>query len=351
VAPPSLLDVPHLGGWAAPWDELVDSSPLPSPFLRSWWLTGAGGPGRHFLLVVDGARLLGGLALEKRRPMLSVRMMGDGSLCPDHLDLLAAPGHEAAVVSLLRDWLCRPGERLLDFKGIRAGSRLIEALPGSVRREPMSVAPFTPLPDSPEAYRATLRPQFRKNLRVSAKRLAAEGVTHQTIRGRAVLQRLDILRELHKSQWGSRSNFLPVFDRFAAGIAGGCTADEVVVHELGNDNLVVATVTAFEVAGRMSLYQSARLTDRRWRDATIVLLAAIIDDACARGFSEVDFLRGDEPYKGRFTADHREVLRLVAGQGAVGRLGGVTSAARFQVTQAGIRCVRFGRSTIAQWKA
>ena len=32
-------------------------------------------------------------------------MMGDGSLCPDHLDLLAAPGHEAAVVSLLRDWL------------------------------------------------------------------------------------------------------------------------------------------------------------------------------------------------------------------------------------------------------
>ena len=49
-------------------------------------------------------------------------MMGDGSLCPDHLDLLAAPCHEAAVVSLLRGWLCRPGERLLDLKGIRAGS-------------------------------------------------------------------------------------------------------------------------------------------------------------------------------------------------------------------------------------
>ena len=251
--------------------------------------------------------------------MLSVRMMGDGSLCPDHLDLLATPGHEAAVVSLLRDWLCRPGERLLDLKGIRAGSRLIEALPGRVRREPMAVVPFTPLPDSPEAYRASLPPQFRKNLRVSAKRLAAEGVTHQAIRGRAVAQHLDILRELHKSQWGNRSNFLPVFDRFAAGFAGGCAADEVVVHELGNDNLVVATVTAFEVAGRVSLYQSARLTDRRWRDATTVLLAAIIDDACARGFNEVDFLRGDEPYKGRFAPNHREMVRLVAGTGVVGR--------------------------------
>jgi CelD/BcsL family acetyltransferase involved in cellulose biosynthesis len=351
VGPPNLLDVPDLNGWAAQWDQLVDSSPLPSPFLRSWWLTGAGGPGRHFLLVVDGARLLGGLALEKRHPVLSVRMMGDGSLCPDHLDLLAAPGQEAAVVSLLRDWLCRPGERLLDLKGIRAGSRLIEALPGRVRREPMAVAPFTPLPDSPEAYRATLPSQFRRNLRVSAKRLASEGVMHQTIRGQAILQRLDTLRELHQSQWGSRSSFLPVFDRFVAGFAGGLAADEVVVHELRNDHLVIATVTAFEVAGRVSLYQSARLTDRRWRGATTVLLAAIIDDGCARGMNEVDFLRGDEPYKGRFTPNHREMSRLVAGKGVVGRLGGVTKAATFQATQTTARCVRFGRSTVARWRA
>src|SRR6516164_1573240 len=116
VAPPSLLDVPDLNGWAAQWDQLVDSSPLPSPFLRSWWLAGTGGPSGHFLLAVDGAHLLGGLALEKRHPMLSVRVMG-GSLCPDHLDLLAAPGHEVAVVGLVREWLCRPGGRLLDFKG------------------------------------------------------------------------------------------------------------------------------------------------------------------------------------------------------------------------------------------
>jgi CelD/BcsL family acetyltransferase involved in cellulose biosynthesis len=351
VASPSLLDVPHLGGWATRWDQLVDSSPLPSPFLRSWWLAGAGGPGGHFLLVADGADLLGGLALEQSRSALRVQMMGDGSLCPDHLDLLAAPGHEAAVVSLLREWVCRPGGRLLDLRGIRAGSALIEALPGRVRRRPMAVAPFAPLPGSPEAYRATLPAQFRKNLRVSARRLAAEGAAHRAIRGRAVLQRLDTLRELHQAQWGSRSRFLPVFDRFAAGFAGGCAADEVVVHELGSDNLVVATVTAFEVAGRVSLYQSARLTDRRWRDAATVLLAAVIDDACARGFSEVDFLRGDEPYKGRFTPHRRELFGLVAGKGVVGRLGGVTQAAVSQATQAAVRCVRFGRSTVARWRA
>jgi CelD/BcsL family acetyltransferase involved in cellulose biosynthesis len=347
----SLLDVPRLDEWAAQWDRLVDSSPLPSPFLRSWWLTGAGGPGRHFLLVVDGPRLLGGLALEKRHPMQSIRMMGDGSLCPDHLDLLAAPGHETAVIGLLRDWLCRPGERLLDLKGVQAGSRLIEALPGRVRREPMAIAPFTPLPGSPEAYRAALPSLFRRNLRVSAKRLAAEGVTHRTIRGRAILEHLGTLRELHQSQWGNRSRFLPAFDRFAAGFAAGGAADEVVVHELATGDLVVATVAAFEVAGRVSLYQSARLTDRRWRDVTTVLLAAIIDDACARGFREVDFLRGAEPYKGRFAPDYRQMSRLMAGKGVTGRLGCVTRAATFQATQAAVRCVRFGRSAVARRKA
>jgi len=206
------------------------------------------------------------------------------------------------------------------------------------------------LPDSPEAYRATLPAQFRKNLRVSAKRLAADGVAHQTIRGPAVTQRLDTLRELHQSQWGRRSDFLPVVTRFAAGFSAGCADDEVVVHELRKEELVVATVTAFEVAGRVSLCQGARLTDRRWRDATIVLLGAIIDDACTRGFKEVDFLRGAEPYKGQFARDHREIWRLVVGTGIVGRLAGAGQATRSRATQVAVRCVRFGRSTVARWR-
>ncbi len=328
----------------------MDASPLPSPFLRSWWLAGTGGVVRHFLLVVDDDQLLGGLALEQRHRLSSIRVMGDGTLCPDHLDLLAAPGHEAVVVSLLRNWLCRPGGRLFDLRGVRAGARLFEALPGRVRREPMAAAPFAPLPDNAEAFRATLPKQFRRNLRKSADRFAAEGVSHRAIRGPAALPRLDLLRELHRAQWGTRSRFLPAFDRFVAGCAGGAAVDEVVVHELGSETLVIATLLAFEVAGRVSLYQSARLTDPRWRDATTALLAAIIDDACARGITEVDFLRGEESYKGRFTPHHREMFRLVAGNGVAGRLGFVSSAATFHATQAAVRCISFGRSMIARRK-
>ena len=175
-------------------------------------------------------------------------------------------------------------------------------------------------------------------------------MTRRTVRGPAVLASLDTLRSSISAQWGDRSKFLPAFDRFVAGCVGGAVADEVVVHELVSEDIVVATVMAFEVAGRVSLYQSARHTDPRWRDATTVLLAAIIDDACDRGFREVDFLRGEEPYKGRFAPNRREVVRLVAGKGFVGRLGCVAIAANARAKRAAVRCVRFGRSLTARWR-
>ena len=114
---------------------------------------------------------------------------------------------------------------------------------------------------------------------------------------------------------------------------------------------MVAIVVAFEVAGRVSLYQSARRTDPRWRDVTTTLLAAIIDDACDRGCAEVDFLRGEESYKGRFTTTQREMERLVAGKGVAGHLGRMTTAARSHAYQAAVRGVRFGRSVTARRKS
>jgi CelD/BcsL family acetyltransferase involved in cellulose biosynthesis len=81
-----------------------------------------------------------------------------------------------------------------------------------------------------------------------------------------------------------------------------------------------------------------------------VLLGAIMDDACTRGFKEVDFLRGDEAYKGRFTQNHRQISRLVAGTGVLGGLGGVGHAATSRAMQTALRCRRVGRSTVARWR-
>ena len=133
------------------------------------------------------------------------------------------------------------------------------------------------------------------------------------------VESLGTLRRLHDAQWGERSFLLPAFDRFAAACRLAADFDEISVHELTVGQAVIAIVVTFEVAGRVSLYQSARLTDPRWRSATTVLLAAIIGDACTRGFTEVDFLRGDETYKANFASARRELLRLRAANGSAGR--------------------------------
>src|SRR5262245_13102097 len=128
---PRLVTQPSLGPWAEQWDRLGETLPLPSPFLRSWWLgaTAQGRPG--FLLVIEDGRLIGGLAVqhEPRAGLDVIRLMGTGVLCPDHLDRLAAPGREDAVDRALASWWKRPGSRLVDLDGVATGSQLERALP------------------------------------------------------------------------------------------------------------------------------------------------------------------------------------------------------------------------------
>jgi hypothetical protein len=125
--------VTSLGEWAPAWDKLVATAPVPTPFLRSWWLDAVGQRNSELLLFVEGSELIGGLAIERRGQILGVPVYGfcgSGPLCPDHLDVLAAPGREAAVCHALRQWWTRPGCRVLDLDGLVENS-IIEATFGS----------------------------------------------------------------------------------------------------------------------------------------------------------------------------------------------------------------------------
>jgi CelD/BcsL family acetyltransferase involved in cellulose biosynthesis len=273
----------------------------------------------------------------------SLRVMSGGHLCPDHLDLVAAPGETDVTVGLVRSWLSRPGGRLIDLRGVRAGSALTDALPGPVRRQALAVAPWASLPENGAAFMATFSSQFRRQLRRASARLFAEGATHRVRRGPEAVSSLDTLRRLHQAQWGGRSQFLPEFDRFAAACRLGAEADEVVVHELATAEAVLSIFVTFEVAGRVSLYQSARLIDPHWREASTVLLSEIFTDACDRGLTEVDFLRGDEPYKHRFAPMRRELFTLAAAKGPVGRAALSGQAVRSSARLVAERSLHAGR--------
>jgi CelD/BcsL family acetyltransferase involved in cellulose biosynthesis len=262
-------------------------------------------------------------------------MLGAGPLCPDHLDLLAVQGEEDVVVRVVGDWLRRPGARLFDLEGIRADSRLITALPNHVRRELLAVAPWVALPADFEDYRAARSANFRRNLRRASARLTAEGAACRIERGASAVRSLGAFRQLHSAQWEDRSRFLPSFELFAGACRRAAEVDEVAFHEIIVGETIIAIFVTFEVARRVSLYQSARLTDDRWRDAATMLLAAIIADACARGLAEVDFLRGDEGYKSGYAPEQRELLRLRAANGRVGRAALVVDTAVRKIRRLG----------------
>ena len=319
---PALHVTTGLAGWAAQWDDLVGASALPSPFLRSWWLAGVGGHDPAYILVVDGGLLLGGIALDQGRVvgLPQLRMIGSGHLCADHLDLLARSGSAERVTSMIRQWLLRPGERTLELGGLRPDGLLVGALAGQSRVDVVGRAPWATLPATSAAYLQARPRTLRRTIARTSTRLTEAGVRHQICRGESVGDALATLRRLHAAQWGNSSRFLPVFDRFAAACKLGAQAGEVTVHELRAGEDVISCMATFEVAGRVSLYQSARQTEPRWRDATIMLISAIIADACERGFAEVDFLRGEETYKHSFAPDRRQLVRIRAATGWATRL-------------------------------
>jgi CelD/BcsL family acetyltransferase involved in cellulose biosynthesis len=315
---PRLVVRSSLGGSAGAWDECVDATPLPSPFSRSWWL-GAVARGRpRFLLVYEGAELIGGLALEEHRtlglPIL--RTMGSGPLCPDHLDLLARPGNEATVERSIRDWLTRPGVRVIDFEGVAAGSRLARLVPHA-HPTVTTVAPWMTVPADPERFLATRSANVRANVRKASRRLAREGVVYRNVPPASVDEAIHTLRSLHVARWGT-SAFLTVFDRFAVAAQAGVRAREFSFHELVAGDAAVASVAVFEVAGRVSFYQGGRSPDPRWRSAGTILLYRVMQDAARRGVAEFDLLRGDEPYKMVFATGERSIVSVRAARGVAG---------------------------------
>ena len=313
---------PSLGLLAASWDELVEASTLPSPFLRSWWLESTAGPRPGFVLVLDAGCLVGGLPLEAdaRWGMPRLRFMGAGPLCPDHLDLVAAPGREDEVLDAVGRWLARPGWRVIDLDGVAPGSRLGEALPGRPSSAVTDLAPWSPIPADPARYQPGRTSRFRNTLRRNRARLEREGARHRVVPAGEHGAALRTLRRLHRQRWGQASTFLPSFDRFERAAREGVRRGELVLHELVTDAGTVAVEAWFEVAGRASFYQGGReVTDARWRGAGSVLRAAVIERACRLGFTEVDLLRGDDPYKRDWAPHARPLSRLRAAHGLGGR--------------------------------
>ncbi len=304
----------RLDGHAAEWDRLVAASPLPSPFLRSWWLDHAATGRPTLVCCFDGERLVGGAAFETttmgrgRASLEVVRSLGQGPLAPDHLDVVADDVEGAAVTVAVLEWLHRPGTRLVDLDGLAARGRLGTALARDVLET--TAAPYAALGDDVAAYLAGRPGRVRSTVKRTAKRLERDGVTHRRVGDDEIDGALERLATLHDGRWADASDFLTGWEQLERAARAGATRGDVTVHELvAEDGRVIASELDLCVGDRVAFYQAGRMTDHEWRGSGSVLRTRILEDAIARGAAEYDLLRGDEAYKAEWSTGRRELLR------------------------------------------
>lgn len=329
-----------LGEHRARWDELAADQPLPSPFLRSWWLehTATGDP--RFVLCFDRGELVGGAAFEVGRrgagplTLEQVRCIGQGPLAPDHLDLIATPEHHLAVAREVLAWLRRPGQRVVDLDGLAAEGTLARVLaPHRIERV---AAPFAQLGSDADAYLASRPGALRSTITRAAKRFDRAGVTFVTVGPDQAEVALDRLAELHDGRWGDDSMFLDRWEQLRRAARRGLSTGDVQLAELRDgEGEVIASELDLRVGSSLAFYQAGRRTDREWRGCGSVLRARIIGSAVADGVSEYDLLRGDERYKADWATGRRELVRVRLGVGAV-----AVAALRAMAARASVRARR-----------
>ncbi|MEI2640419.1 MAG: GNAT family N-acetyltransferase [Microthrixaceae bacterium] len=301
-----------LGDLGSQWDRLVDIQPLPSPFLKSWWIQGACEGQPTIVCVMRNGRLIGGAAFEVRTwgprslNLQKIVVPGSGLLAPDHIDLIAEDGAVETVARAVLGYLLRPGSRLIELDGLAAEGTLARLFSDCVTG--ISDAPFAPLPSTPDEYLRGRPGKVRSTIKRRTKKLLGDGAMVETVAPENLNEALRSFAELHDGRWSEESGFLDAIDRFRTILSEGMRSGEVLVSGLRlQSGEMVAMEVDFEVAGRLSFYQSGRRTDHEMRGCGSVLRFQIIEAAIDRGIQEYDLLRGEEPYKAEWATAARQL--------------------------------------------
>jgi CelD/BcsL family acetyltransferase involved in cellulose biosynthesis len=257
----------------------------------------------------------------------------------DYLDLLlpADQLRAAAAVETLLDWLIAAGGwELLDLPNLPSESSTAMLLTAAAARRGLVVLqigtnqrPYVELPASWSTYLASRPSKLRYNLRARQRQLAALGqlrLVHYTS-PEQVAANLPRAVALHARRWQSQHisttfSSSPLAQRF---YLDACQrlADRgwLDLAALELDDRLVAFALTFKREGRLFYYLPAFDPDYARYAPSTMLLAHLIETACAEGLGEVDFMLGDEPYKAQWASGSRSTSRLVIGAPTVaGRL-------------------------------
>ncbi len=327
----------------AEWRQLASACPLASVFQTwewntVWWRHYGGRLRRRLHLVCfrsaqDGSLVgLAPLCLSwwYGSPLRRLSFLGTGT--SDYLDALALPGWEDKVAQALYAHLgARRGWDIADFQQLREGG-VLQSRPPSPEAKlawhdaDLEACPYLTLSPDWEAQRQQFGKKTRSNIgyydRALQKVYQVEvGVV---LREAELDDELSRLFDLHQRRWNQRwlpgvfgSSRVRGFHRDAARAL--LAQNALRLYSLKLDGETQASLYCFTFGDRTCYYQGGfEPTLAKWSLGT-VLTARVLQDAIAEGRTTFDFLRGDEPYKAKWTQTacvNRR--RLLAKQGGLG---------------------------------
>ncbi|HID90109.1 MAG TPA: GNAT family N-acetyltransferase [Anaerolineales bacterium] len=314
---------------AEEWDTLLCRSAMDTIFLtptyqRTWWRHL--GQGDLLLLTVrEGEELTGVAPLflteqEGRRVLQTVGCVE----VSDYLDWVLAPGREEEILAALLDFL--NGSLTwdaIDLCNVHQDSPTLALLPAparrrgwSVRTEVQEVCPVVDLPETWEAYLASLGRKDRHELRRKMRRAEAmEGLRWYIVGPEHDLgAEMEAFLHLMAASAPEKAAFLtaPMRAFFQELARATFEAGWLQLAFLEVEGRRLASYLNFVYDNRVLVYNSGL----DWEayptlGAGIVLTGLLIRHAIEKGRETYDFLRGSEPYKYRLGGKDVTVHRIL----------------------------------------
>ncbi|HET8569533.1 MAG TPA: GNAT family N-acetyltransferase [Candidatus Limnocylindria bacterium] len=240
----------------------------------------------------------------------------------DLQDVLAPAGTEREVAGAFAEWLVRAAPPRVSLELVPEDAPTLELVAErlsragwSVTRSRQDTSPYIGLPETFEAYVASLPRVERHELRRKLRRLDNAGhVEARPARADEAGAVLERFFALHRLAPGRKGAFMTAamesyFRRVAAALA---PLGRLHLGTVRVDGEIAAVTFGFVYGGTLASYNSAY--DPRFRDLAVGLAAHAYDirSAILAGLGTYDVLRGDERYKYDLGGKDRVLERLEA---------------------------------------
>jgi CelD/BcsL family acetyltransferase involved in cellulose biosynthesis len=326
------------------WNELLISSAsdtitLTHQWLLTWWDVFNEERELCLLLARDGGRLIGIAPLLKRTvrhygllPFRRLEFLASGEeeadeICSDYLDFIVQCNREKEVLEAFLDFLLQEetgwDELLLtDIAGLSPNLPIIRdlsearGLSWQVTREQICI--FVPLPDNHTTLLNNLSSQKRKRINKDRRVSKEQGMTAERFASADDFNdAFDTLVRLHQERWTSRgfpgSFASEKFSRFHRELAPKLLKNDwAQIWILCHEDKPIYAIYDFVYGGKLIHYQSGMgISPSSILSPGLLLRDLSFEDAIEKGFTECDFLKGDEKsYKLSWHGDTRPIVQV-----------------------------------------